>query len=510
MKKPCDSSETMYCSDKLMNAASNRYRLVEQVTSRAKRRRYEELDNFEDTTIKPVVRAIKEMCDEVRQLEIIGEDNKYNSYSSSSHLKKHKLNSNSSSSTNTPSNFSLGNSSSGSEDVNSNSASCTDTLSKSTAISQTHTNHLDNKNCFLNHLRNDADTDAWNSLTEWINSSMLDLDLDAAKNSAITLKKFHSTEDPLSAARTLIVLKSLQAAAVDLTRSIPHAEEVISSLTEVELSTLAKLCTEMVYQIAVIYNMDFRISEQQAEILTVFGLALIGERAIEAGIGWLKRGNLTSIMLSASAKALMIYAVGHAACIYYQNKSLELAKLRNASQNYLKGITNESAVEDLIEHEIENEFSIDYSKLKEYLKKNKWKRADRETGLIIRSMCSWTGYDINNYSIAELPRDEIKKIDKLWYQYSNGRFGFEVQKQIYEQVGKDIERFGTEVNWRGEPGLFDGAFSWNSYNQITFDNGSVKGHLPAFWFDIAPGLSMTKGKIKNSLGVLLERNDISF
>lgn len=297
---------------------------------------------------------------------------------------------------------------------------------------------------------------------------------------------------------------------MDLTKSIPHAEEVISGLTGIELPTLAKLCTEMIYQIAVIYNMDFRISEQQAEILTVFGLALIGERAIEAGIGWLKRGDLTTIMLSAGAKALMIYAVGHAACVYYQNQSLALDKLRNASQDYLKGITSESAVENLIEHEIKYSFSIDYSQLEEYLKNDKWRQADRETGSIIRNMCSWTGYDINNYSITKLPRNEIRKIDRLWYKYSNGKFGFKVQKQIYEQLGKDIEKFGTKVNWRGEPGWFDGAFSWHLYHQVVFNVNSVEGHLPAFWLDIAPGLSMRQGKVKNSLGVLLEREDINF
>lgn len=302
MKKPCDSSQIMYCSDKIINAASNRYRLVEQVANRAKRNRYEDLDNFEDTTIKPVVRAILEMCDEAGQTRVVGEHSRSTSYSSRSHSNK---NPNSNSSSNTPSN-------------------------------------------------------------------------------------------------------------------------------------------------------------------------------------------------------------GHTACIYYQNKYLELDKLQNTTQDYLKGITNDSAIENLIDREIKHSFSIDYSKLEKHLKNNKFKQADRETGLIVRSMCSWTGYDLNNYSIANLPRDEIKKIDRLWYEYSNGKFGFRVQKQIYEQVGKDIERFGTEVNWRGKPGWFDGAFSWHSYYQIIFNANSINGHLPAFWLEIAPGLPMRKGKIKNSLGVLLEREDINF
>ena len=35
----------MYCSQELLDAASNRYRITVQVATRAKRRRYEEFDN---------------------------------------------------------------------------------------------------------------------------------------------------------------------------------------------------------------------------------------------------------------------------------------------------------------------------------------------------------------------------------------------------------------------------------------------------------------------------------
>jgi DNA-directed RNA polymerase subunit omega len=63
----------MQRSEDLINAASNRYRITVQVANRAKRRRYEDFENNEDSIIKPVIRAIIEMSDELTQPEIIGE-----------------------------------------------------------------------------------------------------------------------------------------------------------------------------------------------------------------------------------------------------------------------------------------------------------------------------------------------------------------------------------------------------------------------------------------------------
>jgi DNA-directed RNA polymerase subunit omega len=68
-----DSSQIMYRADELMNAASNRYKITVQVANRAKRRRYEEIDSLEDPMMKPAIRAIIEMSDELTQPEIIGD-----------------------------------------------------------------------------------------------------------------------------------------------------------------------------------------------------------------------------------------------------------------------------------------------------------------------------------------------------------------------------------------------------------------------------------------------------
>jgi DNA-directed RNA polymerase subunit omega len=66
-----DSTEMIYLTDKLMSAASSRYTIVVQVAKRAKRCRYETVENIDDPMIKPVQRALMEMTDELTEPELL-------------------------------------------------------------------------------------------------------------------------------------------------------------------------------------------------------------------------------------------------------------------------------------------------------------------------------------------------------------------------------------------------------------------------------------------------------
>lgn len=72
-KNSFDSSQIMFRSDELMSAASNRYKITVAVARRAKQRRKEDFENIEEL-MKPVLRAIIEMSDELTQPEIISDD----------------------------------------------------------------------------------------------------------------------------------------------------------------------------------------------------------------------------------------------------------------------------------------------------------------------------------------------------------------------------------------------------------------------------------------------------
>ena len=122
---------------------------------------------------------------------------------------------------------------------------------------------------------------------------------------------------------------------------------------------------------------------------------------------------------------------------------------------------------------------VDYRKLRDLLKAKKWKEADEETRRVMLKVASresegWLrDEDAKNFSCQDLGT-----IDKLWVKQSNGKFGFSVQKQIYQSLGGTKEynsevyrKYGDKVGWRK-------GGKWLYYNQLTFSAQHYIGHLP--------------------------------
>lgn len=122
-----------------------------------------------------------------------------------------------------------------------------------------------------------------------------------------------------------------------------------------------------------------------------------------------------------------------------------------------------------------------YQQLEQYLKNGQWKEADEET---YRLMITTVGKEVGQYFEAEellnFPCEELLAIDGLWVQYSQGKFGFSVQREIYlsKEVGgiadgsydnEAFKRFGDNVGWR-ESG------SWEF--RMKYDIAAPLGHLP--------------------------------
>jgi hypothetical protein len=122
---------------------------------------------------------------------------------------------------------------------------------------------------------------------------------------------------------------------------------------------------------------------------------------------------------------------------------------------------------------LRSEKGVNYTKLRDLLAAGKWKEADEETLTVMlkapdREQKGW----LNSESIENFPCTDLRTIDQLWVKYSNGRFGFSVQKRIWESVGKDYEKFGDRVGWRNE------VQQWLSSGKLTFSLNAPQGHLP--------------------------------
>lgn len=97
-----------------------------------------------------------------------------------------------------------------------------------------------------------------------------------------------------------------------------------------------------------------------------------------------------------------------------------------------------------------SEAGIDYSRLKNFLAAGEWEKANKETTTILRAIIfRFTGIDniYNDESIQKIPEADIRTIDKLWLDYSYNRFGFSLQKYIFNELNKDVFELGKK--WDG-------------------------------------------------------------
>jgi hypothetical protein len=79
---------------------------------------------------------------------------------------------------------------------------------------------------------------------------------------------------------------------------------------------------------------------------------------------------------------------------------------------------------------------VDYRKLRDLLKVGNWHDADQETLNVIRSIAGNTkSVWLDDEVVSQLPCEDLTTIDQLWVKASGGRFGFSVQRQIWEEYG---------------------------------------------------------------------------
>ncbi|MGQ4648195.1 GUN4 domain-containing protein [Lyngbya aestuarii] len=136
--------------------------------------------------------------------------------------------------------------------------------------------------------------------------------------------------------------------------------------------------------------------------------------------------------------------------------------------------------QSLLDESPTSEREIDYTKLQDLLSAKKWQEADEETRQKMLEIMGkqQRGY-LDNEDMQKFPCKDLFTINQLWLNYTNGCFGFSVQKQIWIEEGGKLgiydlmayEKFAVRVGWREND-------TWKSYSELTFVSEKPPGHLP--------------------------------
>ncbi|NJL48869.1 MAG: GUN4 domain-containing protein [Leptolyngbyaceae cyanobacterium SM2_5_2] len=131
----------------------------------------------------------------------------------------------------------------------------------------------------------------------------------------------------------------------------------------------------------------------------------------------------------------------------------------------------------------------DLRPLEDLLQAEQWEAADQETLAIFQAVLAadadgWMDAD----GFVDFPCATLQRIDQLWSRASNGKFGFNTQRQIFIDAydgtsGDDIDQptflcFLEQVGWRK-------VWETNDSLQVVYSLDAPAGHLP--WKAICTG-----------------------
>ena len=151
----------------------------------------------------------------------------------------------------------------------------------------------------------------------------------------------------------------------------------------------------------------------------------------------------------------------------------------------------------------------DYTLLRNLLVAGEWKRADRETHFLMcrisnRYVEGWQWLDRGE--IEKFPWQDFYIINRLWLESSEGKFGFSVQKQIWQSIevanNDDFEvekSLGDRLGWRKNN-------NWLSSKSFTFSLDAPEGHLPS----TLHLLGIDKGRVEDRIRFLFSRPSLQF
>lgn len=140
---------------------------------------------------------------------------------------------------------------------------------------------------------------------------------------------------------------------------------------------------------------------------------------------------------------------------------------------------------------------MDYRNLQQLLSAQNWKDADKETYSLMlkiseRENVCW----LDDGDIRKFPRYDLHIINQLWVKYSDGKFGFSIQKQILQNHKQFTARCGWIENLAKNELI--------KYEDYNFTLDANRGHLPSTPRIVGLGLKNSK-EITHRLNIFYSR-----
>jgi hypothetical protein len=153
-----------------------------------------------------------------------------------------------------------------------------------------------------------------------------------------------------------------------------------------------------------------------------------------------------------------------------------------SSQDIDRDIENESTDIPQIPTYLPSDKGIDYVPLATLLATGNFEEADQFTrdNLIRiagpdaqkRNFVYWT-------EVLNIPSTDLATMERLWLEFSDGKFGYTVQKRVWDIEQGNFDNFIRRIGWTKIENGVERKLKWFGKSEFIYDvNKAVKGHLP--------------------------------
>jgi GUN4-like/AAA-like domain len=178
-----------------------------------------------------------------------------------------------------------------------------------------------------------------------------------------------------------------------------------------------------------------------------------------------------------------------------QNKIISKENIEDLHREFILLLSINNRDEKLkqeIEESLQEHY---YDELDNLLAHHKWQEANQRTGRLMLYIANpeyqYNPSYLNSKDINDFSCQDLKRIDLLWLKYSHRHFGFSVQKNIWLELGNQLNitkdadkdekgdiRFGSIVGWYDPQ-----KEQWKNYNEliklvVALSTQAPKGSLP--------------------------------
>ncbi|GMI00074.1 hypothetical protein TrLO_g11763 [Triparma laevis f. longispina] len=82
--------------------------------------------------------------------------------------------------------------------------------------------------------------------------------------------------------------------------------------------------------------------------------------------------------------------------------------------------------------------------------------------------------------VKKIPSTDLATIERLWLKFSDNKFGYSVQRDIWNKSAKgDFEKFCKKIGWTTKDGEVERKLKWFGASEFIYDvKKAPKGHLP--------------------------------